>query len=42
VHGDLKDETVLESLNLEGVEDGGKIIGIELDLWACRKCEPDG
>jgi hypothetical protein len=32
VHRDLKNETVLEALDLESVEDGREIIGIELDL----------
>lgn len=32
VHGDLEDEAVLEALNLESVEDRGKVVGLELDL----------
>jgi hypothetical protein len=37
VHGDLEDEAVLKALDLESVEDGGEIIGVELDLWAAHK-----
>ena len=32
VHGDLENETVLEPLNLESVENRGKVIGIKLNL----------
>jgi len=32
VHGDLKDEAVLESLDLKRVEDRGKVIRVKLDL----------
>lgn len=32
MHRDLKDEAVLEALDLEGVEDGREVLGVELDL----------
>lgn len=32
MHGDLENETVLKALDLESVENRGKVIGIELDL----------
>jgi hypothetical protein len=41
VHSDLEDETVLEALNLKGVEDRGKVIGVELDLYVGRKSEDE-
>lgn len=42
MHGDLEDEAVLKALDLESVEDGGEIIGVELNLWAANGTSVSG